>query len=49
MIKIEINLCNLHDGCLGINWCEGQDEIGEFKLFTIGFLFFTIDIHSYEE
>lgn len=47
MIAVEFNLAEPGDWLLGLGSAMGEDENGEFMMFSIGFLFFSIDIFKY--
>ena len=46
-MKIEFNLISIDSFALGIFSAGGEDEDGEFKMLTLGFLLFSIDIFIY--
>jgi len=46
-MKIEISLISLDSFALGIFAAAGEDDNGEFRMLTLGFLLFSIDIFVY--
>ena len=48
-MKIQINVTQPDDWNLGFLRCSGCDEDGEFSMFSIGLLFFTIDFMKYRK
>jgi hypothetical protein len=48
-MKIEVSIINLSSVSLGIFIAEGEDDIGEFSMLTLGFFLFSIDIFIYNQ
>jgi hypothetical protein len=46
-MRIEFSLISLDNFSLGIFTAAGEDDNGEFKMLTLGFLLFSIDIFVY--
>jgi hypothetical protein len=46
-MRIEFSLISLDSFSLGIFTATGEDDNGEFKMLTLGFLLFSIDIFVY--
>lgn len=46
-MKIEFHANEVNDWCLGIQMARGQDEHGDFVMFEIGILFFSLLILKY--
>ena len=47
MILIEFSAFDKTNSLLGIQVCNGEDDMGDFSMFSIGFLIFVIDIVYY--
>lgn len=49
MIKIEFHIASPDSLLLGFSLCEGEDEVGTFRMFSFGILLFSVDIVRYFE
>jgi len=47
MMRVEIELCQPDEFLLGLIMTSGEDDDGEFNMFSIGFLFFSINFIKY--
>jgi hypothetical protein len=48
-MKIEFNLLDLDELCLGFMMQKAEDDLGFHNLITLGFLLFNIEISIYEK
>lgn len=46
-MRVEFELCEPDEFLLGFFYGIGEDEDGEFNMFSIGFLFFSINFIKY--
>lgn len=46
-MRVEFELCEPDEFLLGIFYVNGEDEHGDFNMFSIGFLFFSINFIKY--
>jgi hypothetical protein len=46
-MRIDFSLISIDSFALGIFTSEGEDDHGKFKMLTLGFLLFSIDIFVY--
>ena len=49
MTKVELGMAEPHDLLLGFLICQGIDESGEFVMYSIGLLLFSIDVYRYKK
>lgn len=48
-MMVEFRICDFDEFLFGINSGSGEDEYGEFYIFSIGFLLFEINFIKYYE
>jgi len=46
-MKVEFNINDIDELSLGLFMANGEDEIGQFKMLTFGFIFFEINFINY--
>lgn len=46
-MRIEFNYITFEYFAIGLFAAEGEDDYGQFKMLTIGFLLFSIDLFIY--
>ncbi len=47
-MKIECSINDVDELSLGFYLCKGEDDFGEFKMLSVGFLFFSIEFIIYK-
>jgi len=46
-MKVEFSLISLESMSVGLFTAAGEDEHGEFRMLTLGFLLFSVDLFIY--